>query len=315
MVDLDEFLGLPNFRQAFYKVADNGGCAGIDGETIEMFAENEELNLRELRDSVANSSYQPQALKQVKIPKKEGQWRELHIPILRDRIVQQALLNVLYPLTETLFSNDSFAYRPNRHYTDAVKRVAYWRDQGYLYVFDGDIIQFFDNLDHHRLLVEVRKIIDNLGVLCLIKGWITAGIMTKKGIIYPEKGVPQGAVISPLLANIYLHEFDLFFQQSDLKLVRYADDFLLLSDTKDGIMLAYSSVKQLLNYMGLQLHEQKSQITHFNKGFQFLGHGFLRKAIVPMDDESNLSKAKGKKKVPFRRQKKVQLSHRRKRRR
>ncbi|MGK7939088.1 MAG: reverse transcriptase domain-containing protein [Crocosphaera sp.] len=315
MIDLEEFLCLANIRQAFYKVADNGGGPGVDGETIEMFAENEELNLRELRDSLANSSYQPQPLKQVKIPKKQGEWRELRIPTLRDRIVQQALLNVLYPITETLFSNDSFAYRPNRHYTDAVKRVAYWRDQGYLYVFDGDIVKFFDNLDHHRLLVEVRKVIDNLGVLCLIKGWITAGVVTKTGIIYPEKGVPQGAVISPLLANIYLHEFDIFFQESDLKLVRYADDFLLLSDTKDGIMSAYSSVRQLLNYMGLQIHEQKSQITHFHKGFQFLGHGFFRNSIIPIDDDSKSSNNKGKKKAPFRRQKRFQLSHRKKRRR
>lgn len=298
---INEFLSLSNFRQAWYKVADNGGGAGIDGETIEKFAEAEELNLILLRDSVANSCYKPQLLKQVIVPKKDNKWRELRIPTIRDRIVQMALLNVLYSLTEKIFSDDSFAYRPHRHYTDAVKRVAYWRDQGYQWVLDGDILEFFDNLSHQRLLVEVRKIIDNHGILCLIKAWISVGVMTEKEIIYPSKGVPQGAVISPMLANIYLHEFDQYFRESEFKLVRYADDFLILSNTQDGIMSAYAQVVQLFNYLGLKLHEDKSKITHFKKGFQFLGHGFLRKNIFPIDDDVKTSQNNRKKKASMRR--------------
>lgn len=291
-MDINEFLSLPNFRQAWFKVAENQGCAGVDGETIEIFAENEELNLIQLLNSVANSTYSPQLLQQVLIPKNEGKWRELRIPTVRDRIVQQALLNVLYPVTEAIFSDVSFAYRPNRHYRDAVKRVAYWRDLGYQWVLDGDIVQFFDNLDQERLLIELRKFIDNSGVLCLVKGWISAGILTDKGVIYPEKGVPQGAVISPLLANVYLHEFDEYFSHSDVKLVRYADDFLILSEREDEIMSAYAQVVQLLRMMRLTLHEEKSQITHFHRGFQFLGHGFLDKAIFPIDDDSKNSRKK-----------------------
>ena len=298
-----EFLYLPNFRQAWYKVADNQGCAGIDGETLEDFAQNQELNLVQLRDSVANSTYTPQPLQQVLIPKNSGKFRELRIPTVRDRIVQQALLNVLYPVTEEIFSEASFAYRPNRHYLDAVKKVAYWRDSGYLWVLDGDIVEFFASLDQQYLLAEVRKIVDNSGILCLVKAWISVGTATDKGLIYPEKGVPQGAVISPMLANIYLHKFDEYFAQTELKLVRYADDFLLLSKTQDGIMLAYAQVVQLLNFLGLKLHEEKSRITHFDKGFKFLGHGFLYRSIFPIDDDSKSRKNQRKKKCSWSRKK------------
>ncbi|ACK73898.1 RNA-directed DNA polymerase (Reverse transcriptase) (plasmid) [Gloeothece citriformis PCC 7424] len=293
---IDEFLSLPNFRQAWFKVADNKGCAGIDGETIEHFALNLDFNLTFLLNSVTNSNYIPQPLKQVLIPKSQEKWRELRIPTVRDRIVQQALLNVLYPVMEERFSDASFAYRPNRSYLDAVKRAAYWRDLGYQWVLDADIVEYFDNISHSLLLKEVRKTVDNSGILCLIKAWISAGVSTDKGIIFPEKGVPQGAVISPMLANIYLDEFDHRITQSDLKLVRYADDFLVLSDTEDGIMRAYSQVVQLLHFWGLKLHEEKTQITHFKKGFQFLGHGFLRKAIFPIDDQVKSSKSSLKKK-------------------
>jgi RNA-directed DNA polymerase len=293
---IKEFLSLPNFRQAWYKVADNGGGAGIDGETIEQFAANEDNNLIQLLESVANNCYTPQPLRQVIIPKKDNKQRELRIPTIRDRIVQMALLNVLYPITEEIFSDSSFAYRPNRHYTDAVKRVAYWRDRGYQWVLDGDIVEFFDQLDQEILLREVRKVIDNSGVLCLIKAWISGGVETENGIIYPVKGVPQGAVISPMLANLYLNEFDHYFQLSEVKLVRYADDFLILSPSQDGIMSAYAQVVQLLNYLQLELHQQKSQITHFDNGFQFLGHGFLRKNIFPMEDDKKMGKGSRKKK-------------------
>lgn len=289
---INEFLSLSNFRQAWYKVADNKGCAGIDKQTIEIFAMNEEVNLINLRDAVANNTYAAQPLQQMLIPKEQNDFRELRIPTVKDRIVQQALLNVLYPITESIFSDSSFGYRPNRSYQDAVKRVAYWRDQGYKWVLDGDIEKFFDNLSHNRLLIEFRKIVDNSGILCLVKSWISAKIITNKETIASEKGIPQGAVISPILANIYLHEFDQYFDKSNFKLVRYADDFLVLSDSKDGIMSAYTQVVQLLDYIGLKLNDQKSRITNFERGFQFLGHGFLYQAIFPMDDESKNNRKK-----------------------
>ncbi len=137
------------------------------------------------------------------IPKKQNSLRELRIPTVRDRIIQQALLNVIVPLIDPHFSEASFAYRPNISYIQAVEKIAFWRDIGYQVVLDGDLVKFFDNLDHQRLLIEVRKFINHSGILYLIKSWITTGILTENGHVLATKGVSQGAVISPLLANIY----------------------------------------------------------------------------------------------------------------
>lgn len=300
----EEFVTQHNFKSAWIKVADKQGGPGIDGETIENFAQDETGNLAILRESVINNTYTPRPLRQVFIPKNEKEHRELRIPTVRDRIVQQALLNVLYPITEKLFSDSSFAYRPERSYLDAVKRLAYWRDSNYLWVLDADIVKFFDSIDHQKLLIEVRKIVNNPRLICLIKAWITAGIANEKEIIYLEKGIPQGAVISPLLSNIYLHQLDDYITQTQLKLVRYADDFVVLANTKEEIMIAYAQVVQLLNVMGLALNEEKTRITHFHQGFQFLGHGFFRQAIFPMDDEKISSQLKRKKKSSWRQKKK-----------
>ncbi|MFM6453251.1 MAG: reverse transcriptase domain-containing protein, partial [Planktothrix sp.] len=210
---------------------------------------------------------------------------------VRDRIIQHALLNVLVPGVDSKFSRASFGYRPNLSYINAVEQVAQWRDLGYYWVLDADITQFFDNIQHERLLREVRKHIDYPGILCLIKAWVSVGVMTKNGLVRAEKGVPQGAVISPLMANLYLDEFDKIIMASDVKLVRYADDFLVLAKTKEQIIHAYSIVQFTLNSMGLMLNLEKTQITHFSRGFRFLGHGFLEDNIFPLEsfNTENLS--------------------------
>jgi len=284
MIDIaSRFLDLNNFQRAWQKVAENRGCAGVDGETIDSFARNQTVNIYQLLNAVGNSTYQPLPCKQVIIPKKNGTKRELKIPTVRDRIVQQALLNVLYLLMEEKFSPASFAYRPNLSYINAVEKIADWRDMGYIWVLDADIVNFFDNLDHHRLLKEVRLHIDNPGILCLIKSWISVGVLTQEGLILPQKGIPQGAVISPILANIYLHEFDELVSATDLKIVRYADDFLVLSHSQERILLAKLEIINLLDSMGLTINTEKTQITNFERGFRFLGHGFLENAIFPVD--------------------------------
>ncbi len=231
--------------------------------------------------------------------------------------MQQALLNVLYPLMEEKFSSASFAYRPNLSYINAVEKIADWRDKGYHWVLDADIVKFFDNIDHHRLLKEVRRHIDNPRILCLIKAWISVGVLTEEGLILPQKGIPQGAVISPLLANIYLHEFDELVTATDLKLVRYADDFLVLAQTHERILQAKSEIISLLDSIGLMMHTEKTQITNFGQGFRFLGHGFLENAIFPVDaSEVSLNSAiekilgliKGRNKGKNKRKKKVLTS-------
>ncbi|PSB02100.1 reverse transcriptase domain-containing protein [Merismopedia glauca] len=288
----DEFLSLPNFRQAWIKVANNQGCAGIDGETIEEFAKNSELFVTQLLNSVINETYQPLPCKSALIPKNKDKWRELRIPTVRDRIVQQALLNVIYSVTEKKFAEASFAYRPNLSYLDAVQKVASWRDLDYQWVLDADIVEYFDNIEHHRLLESVKKYISNTGILSLIKGWISVGTLTNRGLVVATKGIPQGAVISPLLANIYLDEFDKSISESNVKLIRYADDFVILAKDEDSIMLAYAKVIRLLKSLGLELNEQKTQITTFQRGFQFLGHGFLDRSVFPVDSATKSSKKK-----------------------
>ncbi len=301
-----EFLDLSNFQRAWEKVAENRGCAGVDGETIDNFASNQAMNIYQLQNAVANGTYQPRPCKQVIIPKKNGSKRELKIPTVRDRIVQQALLNAIYPVINEKFSTASFAYRPNLSYLNAVEKVAEWRDLGYRWILDADITKFFDNIDHQRLLKQFRQYIDNPGILCLIKSWVSTGILTDEGLIIPSKGIPQGAVISPMLANIYLDEFDKYISTTDLQLVRYADDFLVLCHTQERILQAKQEITNFLNTIGLIMNLEKTQVTNFERGFRFLGHGFLDNAIFPIDvNEEKLKstideieKNKSKKKVP-----------------
>ena len=288
---VNDFLDPSNFHQAWLKVRDKKGCAGADEETIGDFGSNLNLNLANLRESVANGTYKPHSLKQVLIPKNNGKMRELRIPTVRDRIVQQALLNVLVPLVEPTFSPCSFAYRPNRSIVKAVKKVAHWRNQGYHWILDADIVKYFDSIDHQILLGELRQYINHPGILCLIKAWISSGILTNQGLEIPDKGIPQGAVVSPLLANLYLDKFDRAISNSDLQLVRYADDFLILGKTRNRILQAYSEVVRLLHTLNLAIHTDKTRITNFNQGFRFLGHGFLEDAIFPLDSPKQKSQS------------------------
>jgi RNA-directed DNA polymerase len=295
----DKFLSKDNFLQAFTNVAAKKGSPGVDGESIEDFKKNLRVNVSQLRDEVANNKYRPLPCKRAFVPKGNGELRSIGVPTVRDRIVQHALLNVLHPVVEPSFSEVSFAYRPNLSYIDAVKEVAKWRDAGYRWVLDGDITKFFDNIDHQRLLVEVRKFVEHPGILGLIQSWISAGVVAEGKVVPAEKGVPQGAVVSPLLANIYLDEFDKTLSQTDWKLVRYADDFVVLTRTFEEVVEAYSRVGAILSSMGLSLHPEKTLITNFKEGFSFLGHGFLEEAIFPLEgDVAKSDKRKGKKK-PF----------------
>jgi len=279
----DRFLSSDNFLQAFNSVAAKQGGPGIDEETIDIFKQNLHANISQLRDAVGSNRYRPHPCKQVFIPKDNGKFRELRIPTVRDRIVQHALLNVLNPVFERQFADVSFAYRPNLSYLDAVNEVARCRDLGYRFVLDADITKFFDNIHHQRLIQEVRNKIEHPGILGLIQGWISVGIFTNDGVIPADKGIPQGSVVSPLLANIYLDEFDRFICNSPWQLVRYADDFLVLAKSLDDVIQAYSHVDRLLKSIHLTLHPDKSLITSFNEGFRFLGHGFLDDAIFPLD--------------------------------
>ncbi|NJN04872.1 MAG: CRISPR-associated endonuclease Cas1 [Leptolyngbyaceae cyanobacterium RM1_1_2] len=282
----DRFLELINFELAWDKVATNHGCAGVDGETIVDFGHRKATALSGLQQAVKTGKYQPMPLRQLFIPKKTGGWRELGIPTVRDRIVQQALLQVMHPVMEAEFDPASFAYRPGRSHLMAVERVAYWRSRGYDWVLDADIVKYFNNIQHSRLLLEVKERIDQPWLLTLLEGWITAGTLTKEGILLPICGVPQGAVISPLLANVYLDDFDQLLTAQGWKLVRYADDFVVMARSRQRLLAGQETVAQLLLSMNLQLHPDKTRVTSFDQGFRFLGHAFAGDVVVPLSPVS-----------------------------
>ncbi|NJL02199.1 MAG: CRISPR-associated endonuclease Cas1 [Spirulinaceae cyanobacterium SM2_1_0] len=253
------------------------------------FARRKKRALAELRAQVASGEYRPLPCRQILIPKKAGGWRELRVPTVRDRIVQQAVLNILYPLLEPEFARVSFAYRPGRSHHLAVEQVAAWQARGYEWVLDADIVKFFDRLAHARLLAECRERLDQPELLRLIEAWISAGVLTPDGILLPRRGVPQGAVVSPILANLYLDDFDdALIAAPGLELVRYADDFVVLAKREAQIEAAREQVAALLSDMGLELHPEKTQITNFERGFRFLGHAFSGDLVVPVQQQPKL---------------------------
>lgn len=320
---LSQFLSSANFQTAWEKVASNQGCAGVDGETIAQFAIHAEQKLETLRRAVKAGTYKPLPLRQFFIPKKKEGWRSLAVPTVRDRIVQQALLNILHPILEPQFEASSFAYRPGRSHLMAVRQVNHWHQRGYDWLLDADLVDFFGNVAHPRLLAEVSERLQtkalqkiNRGnpnplkaqvglahmVSGLVSGWIGSGVMTAEGLILPEKGVPQGSVISPILSNVYLDDFDEQILETPFKLVRYADDFVLMGRNEKQLHEAKDLVSELLTDMGLQLHQNKTVVTNFKRGFRFLGHTFVGNLIV--QNQKSLEKMaadlKGRHSVPER---------------
>lgn len=288
-----QFLSADNFALAWGKVATNQGCAGIDGETLTQFGQDLERRLALLRQQVAQGRYRPLPLRQLFVPKRGGGWRELQVPTVRDRIVQQALLNVLHPLFEPQFERCSYAYRPGRSHKMAVERITAYQRRGYQWVLDADIVSYFSHIGHERLLAEVAKRLPKAKtkgpsaefvalVLHLIEQWLAVGVLAREGLCFPQRGIPQGAVISPILANIYLDDFDEAIDGTRLKLVRYADDFVVLGRTQQHVVEARGQVSQLLGEMGLLLHPEKTSLTSFQKGFRFLGHVFSGDLVLPV---------------------------------
>jgi len=264
--------------RAWSQVKANGGVAGVDNENIQDIREkDEEQVITEIQQILGEGRYQPRKVKRVYIPKPDGRERPLGIPTVRDRIVQTATKQVIEPIFEVDFLDCSYGFRPNRSAHDALEEIRKTINAGFRVVLDADIKGFFDNIDHEKLLDFVHQRISDRRILKLIRKWLKCGVMEDGVVKETIVGTPQGGVISPLLANIYLHEFDKFWKRQTTvtgKLVRYADDFVILFRTLEDTELGLKLVKARLKDLGLELNEKKTKIVDTSggkHGFDFLG--------------------------------------------
>ncbi len=276
---MDKICSMANLGQAFTKVKANKGRPGVDHQTIEMFEARLEENLKRLAETLQDGTYRPQAIRRVWIPKPGStEKRPLGIPTVRDRVVQTALRNVLEPIFARDFAENSYGFRPNRRCKDALRRVDGLLKAGYIHVVDADLKSYFDTMPHQNLLSQLRRKISDNRVLALVEAFPVQEVMdTAKGWT-PERGAPQGAVISPLLSNIYLDPLDHLLAQAGIEMVRYADDFVVMCRGRSEAEHALTVVQEWAAQAGLTLHPTKTRIVDASQkgGFDFLGYHFER---------------------------------------
>ena len=261
---------------AWKKVKANRGSGGIDGVTIKEYAKNEQENILKLLEKLKAKEYKPTPVRRVYIPKKDGKKRPLGIPTLEDRIVQQALTDILMPKYEKLvFHNWSMGYRPGRGVESALQVIIKNIELGRNWIYDCDIKGFFDNIPHKKLMKVLNKVIADGTVLDLIWSWLKCGYMEDGKYYNAKAGQPQGGVISPLLANVYLNELDWELHKAKIYFVRYADDFLLFCETEEEVTRAGNIAKSVIESLGLEVAMNKTKVVDFkNDDFDFLGFHF-----------------------------------------
>lgn len=275
---IDKVYALSNLQAAWQRVHANHGAPGIDGMTVEKFAERAEERLQHLSADLRAKSYRPQPVRRKLIPKTGGGERPLGIPTVRDRIVQQALSQILEPIFEAKFSNRSHGFRRGRGSATALSVVDQAVRHGYSWVVDADIQRFFDTVDHDKLLSAVNEEVADGSVLKLIRHILGAGVVFPEAAdVEPtELGTPQGGPLSPLLANIYLHRMDVGLQAGKYGLVRYADDFVIFARSQGEATQALHLAAEILEgELGLKLHPEKTRVVSVAEGFEFLGYHYF----------------------------------------
>lgn len=274
---MDKVSAPRTLQAAWERVAANRGAAGVDGMSIEQCRAKEQAYLEELNQALREGRYQPMAVRRVQIPKGPGQTRPLGIPAVKDRIVQTALKMVLEPIFEREFRPTSFGFRPGRGCKDALREVDQLLRAGYTYVVDADLKSYFDTIPQAPLLEEVKSRISDGRVLSLLQRFLAQDILEGMARWKPTQGTPQGAVLSPLLANLYLHPLDRLMEQQGYRMIRYADDFVILCGNRTEAEAALSKVQEWVQEHGLQLHPDKTAIGNCREpgqGFEFLGYRF-----------------------------------------
>jgi len=269
-----------NLQSAFHKVWKNGGSAGADEQTVAHFARRAEEELQRLHEQLRGGAYRPQPVRRAWIDKPgSNEKRPLGIPAVRDRIVQGALRHVLEPIFETDFAEHSYGFRPGKGAKDALRRVDTLLKAGQVWVVDADLKSYFDTIPHDRLLALVKERVADGRVLALVESFLRAGVLEEsKGWQPTERGTPQGGVISPLLANLYLNPLDHQMAAAGWAMVRYADDFVILCRSEAEAHAALAAVRAWVNEAGLTLHPEKTRVVDASApgGFDFLGYHFER---------------------------------------
>jgi len=262
---------------AYEKVAAKGGAAGVDGQSLERFAARSETYLAELSTELREGSYRPQPVRRVEIPKGDGGLRPLGIPAVKDRIAQAATKLVIEPIFEARFLEGSYGFRPGRGCHDALREVDRLIKEGFTHVVDADLANCFGSIPHEPLLQRVGERISDGRILDLLRGWLEADILWGLERWTPTAGTPQGAVISPLLANIYLHPLDERMAALGYRMARYADDFVVLCRSREEAEAALAEIRQWVEANGLVLHPNKTRVGDCRlpgEGFEFLGYRF-----------------------------------------
>ena len=276
---IDKLYRVKLLRSSFTKVKANNGAAGVDHVTIDHYEKNLEDNLEKLSEQLKEGTYSPQSVRREYIPKPgRDDKRPLGIPTVRDRIVQTALKDLLEPIFEKEFADQSFGFRPNKGTKDALRELQDLLNEGHTYVVDADIKSYFDNIPHDKLEARVEEKVTDNGILSLIESYLRAEIMEEAKSWTPDGGTPQGAVISPLLANVYLNPLDHLMEDKGFSMIRYADDFVVLCRTKEEARKALKVINNWVKNAGLSLHPDKTKLVDATErgGFDFLGYHFER---------------------------------------
>ena len=264
-------------ENGWHDVMANHGGAGVDGQSIERVAGKIGKYLDELETSLRTGEYQPGAIRRVEIPKGKDKTRPIGIPTVKDRIVESAIKRVIEPIFERIFEPTSYGFRPKRGCNDALREVDGLVKSGYCYVLDADIEDYFGSISHERMMERIEEYISDGKLLKLLERYLKQDIVKGLSTWTPLTGTPQGAVISPLLANLYLHELDVKMRESGYRMIRYADDFVVMCRDEAEAKRAMQEVERWMTANGLRLHAEKTRrgdCRQKGQGFEFLGYRF-----------------------------------------
>jgi group II intron reverse transcriptase/maturase len=275
---VDKVYKRKNLELAWQRVKRNRGAAGIDGQTLEEFESQLDEQLDRLHEELKSDTYLPEPVRRRLIPKigQPDKLRPLGIPIVYDRVCQQALLNRLEPIFDPMFDDASFGYRRGRSAKDALRKVWKELNEGYEWIVDADLKDFFGSVNHEKLLILVNRRVADGRVLRLIRRFLKAGCIVDGQRLLTEEGTPQGGVISPLLSNILLTPFDREMRKREYQLTRYADDWVVTFRTKQEAEQSLVEAGKILKKLGVTLNAVKTRIVHISNGFEFLGYKIKR---------------------------------------